>query len=78
MLYVFALAFGCKKKKTKIKVDDSCVRWRLCQSLLNPEVPLAVFWQADFISGLFMLLSLQPGVSECACACLFVAPGFMI
>lgn len=60
-----------KKRKKKRKVDDSCVRWRLYQSLLNPEVPLAVFWQADFISGLFMLLSLQPGVSQCACACLF-------
>lgn len=28
-----------------------------------------IFWQANVISGLFMLLSLQPGARECACVC---------
>lgn len=32
------------RRKKEIKVDDSCVRWRLYQSLLNPEVPLTQFF----------------------------------
>ena len=67
------------RKPNKIKVRDSCVTRRLYRSLLNSEVPLVqCSWQAHLISGLFMLLSLQPGASECACVCLFVAAGFMI
>lgn len=40
-------------KKNKIKLDDSCVKRRLYQSLLNPDLPL--------ISGLYLLLSFQTG-----------------
>lgn len=39
-------------KKNKIKVDDSCVWWRLYQSLWNPEVPLTqCFGRQNLISG---------------------------
>lgn len=35
------------------------------------------FWQANLISGLFMLLSLHPGVSEGARLCLFETLGWV-
>ena len=55
----------CLHKKNKIKVVDSCVRWRLYQSVLNPEVPLTQCFGRQILYRLFMLLSFQPGVSEC-------------
>lgn len=68
--FAFALAFVCLKKKrekkNKNKADGGCLRWTLSVTVKPNGASYAIFWQANLISGLFMLLSLQPGVSESA------------
>lgn len=52
--------------------------WQLCKMetvsvLVKPRgASYTMFWQANLITGLFMLLSLQPGVSERACMRVFI------
>lgn len=66
----------CVKKKEE--EEENKGGWQLCKMetvsvLVKPRgASYTMFWQANLITGLFMLLSLQPGVSERACMRVFI------
>lgn len=73
LLYVFALAEEKKRKGGWWQ----CVTETPSVLVIPRSASNTRFWQANLISGLFMLRSLHPGVSEGACLCLFETLGWV-